>query len=162
MARRESDRENLLREATALVERAELRLAGFDEPVVIGFRRDGCASVYLGADPAWHFNARNELRRAFVDGRLLKAQRRRLVALDRRRAAGEVQLLRRELNDAQTAALLARLRQSLDAAAASLAESETHHLVGQVPDEVDVVKRIRRWLTALPAVVPIAASAHAR
>ena len=41
MARRESDREDLLREATALVERAELTIEGFDEPIVVGFRRDG-------------------------------------------------------------------------------------------------------------------------
>ena len=44
MARQESNREDLLREATALVERVELHVPAFEEPIVVGFRRDGCAS----------------------------------------------------------------------------------------------------------------------
>ena len=74
MARRESDREDLLREATALVERAELTIEGFDEPIVVGFRRDGSASFFFGADPVYQFNTAFELRRAFVVGLLYKAE----------------------------------------------------------------------------------------
>ena len=50
MARHEEDREDLLAEATALVERAELVVEGAAESVVIGFRRDGCASIYCGCN----------------------------------------------------------------------------------------------------------------
>ena len=73
MARNQSDREDLLREATALVERAELRISGWSEPVVVGFRRGGGASLFFGGKEVYQFNAGGELRRAFVAGRLIKA-----------------------------------------------------------------------------------------
>src|SRR3954447_20411722 len=101
MSRHESDREDLLREATALVERIELTVGGFDLPVVCGFRRDGAASFYFGADPVYQFNAVGQLRRAFVAGRLIKAERGRLVALSRERTENEVALVRHELSAAE-------------------------------------------------------------
>ena len=76
MSRLERDREDLLREATALVERAEIRLGDFDEAVIVGFRSGGAASFYFGADPVFQFNADNQLRRGFVGGRLVKANER--------------------------------------------------------------------------------------
>ena len=97
MARSEHDREDLLAEATALVERVEFTTPAFAEPIIFGVRRDGCLSVYLSADEAYHFNTRHELRRAYLDGRLLKAERQRLVALTRNRTATEVQLVRHQL-----------------------------------------------------------------
>ncbi len=70
MARDESSREDLLREATALVERIELvphatdpLIAAsdlFDKHIVAGFRRDGALSVFFGEDPVYHFNAEGE------------------------------------------------------------------------------------------------------
>src|SRR5688572_18570527 len=65
MARQEQDREDILREATALVERVELLIPEFPEPIVAGFRRDGSASFFFGADPVLQFNAQGKLRRAF-------------------------------------------------------------------------------------------------
>src|SRR6186997_1242741 len=97
MARRESEREDLLREATALVERAELTLEGSEEPIVVGFRRDGSASFFFGVDPVYQFNAACELRRAFVGGLLYKAERGRLVSLSRQRTMESVALFRAEL-----------------------------------------------------------------
>lgn len=44
MARSEGPREDLLAEAVALVERVELSTDSSEVPVVIGFRKDGCAS----------------------------------------------------------------------------------------------------------------------
>src|SRR3954468_24098136 len=107
MSRRESDREDLLREATALVERAELNVAGLEESIVIGFRRDGAASFYFGADPVYQFNAVGQLRRGFVAGRLIKAERGRLVALSRERTENEVALVRHELSTAEATVALA-------------------------------------------------------
>lgn len=162
MARKEVDREDLLREATALVQRAELHVEGFAEPIVVGFRRDGCGSVYVGADPAWHFNSRLELRRAYVDGRLLKAEAGRLVALERRRPGGEVQLVRQELDEEQVKTMLATARDTLDRLQQALANAGNHILVGQVPEDVDVVARIRDWLAMLPRNLTVAPSPHAR
>ena len=42
-------------EATALVERVELKLPDADDRVVVGFRRNGCASVFFGPDPVYQF-----------------------------------------------------------------------------------------------------------
>jgi len=73
MAREEEPREDLLREATALVERVELQIEGFAETIVAGFRRDGAASFYFGQDFVFQFNTANQLRRGYVEGRLFKA-----------------------------------------------------------------------------------------
>src|SRR5437016_5665990 len=106
MARHESDREDLLREATALVERVEMRNPGCDEPVVAGFRRDGSVSFYFGADPVYQFNSAGEFRRGYVAGMLYKAERGRIIKLERKRGEHSVDLLRNELDAAEAAALL--------------------------------------------------------
>jgi hypothetical protein len=159
MARQEHDREDLLAEATALVERIELRLPEFTGSVVIGFRRDGCASVYFDGDPAWHFNTRGELRRAFVAGRLYKAEQGRLVALTRMRTNREVQLLRHELNDPEQHDLLRRLAQDLDQLRQRL-EAGNCSIVGQAPAGRDVLPRIVEWLKRLPASLVVASRPH--
>src|ERR1700704_5517811 len=101
MAREESSREELLREATALVERVELipNVAISDGHIVAGFRRNGALSVFFGEDPVYQFNAAGELRRAYTNGKLLKADRGRLAALQRVRTQNEVQLVRHELDE---------------------------------------------------------------
>lgn len=161
MARQESDREDLLREATALVERVELRVAGTAEPIVVGFRKDGAASVYFGASPVLQFNAAGELRRAFVDGRLLKAERGRLVALTRHRTAGEVALVREALTAAEHEELLAAAQLRLAALLAAL-EASAFEIVGVVPEQVDVALRVRRWLADRPSEMTVAARPNVR
>ena len=90
MARDQSSREDLLREATALVERIELRIAGpmsvkhdRDDHVVVGFRANGSASFFFGEDPVYQFNSAGQLRRAYCGGLLIKAAHGRLVSLQR-------------------------------------------------------------------------------
>jgi hypothetical protein len=173
MSRRESDREDLLREATALVQRMELNVAGLAEPIVVGFRRDGSASFFFGADQAYQFNTARELRRAYVDGLLYKAEKAerakkaetaehgRLIALRRERTESEVALIRSELTADETAAFLAaaenrlqRLQQALD--------SGSFILVGQVPAEANVVRLVLDWLTVLPPRIHIANAPNSR
>jgi hypothetical protein len=160
MAREESDREDLLREAVALIERVELKPPA-GENIFFGFRRDGSASCYFGPDPAFHFNTRHELRRAYVDGLLYKAEQRKLIALRRERTTGEVQLIRHECDRKETAALLDDLETRLSALAAMLASGELT-IVGQVPSEIDVVARVSDWLQSLDRPIAIATSPHAR
>src|SRR5262245_23531542 len=109
MARQESAREDILREATALVERVELQVPNAPEHVVVGFRRNGAASVFFGADPVYQFNEAGELRRAYVGGELYKAERGGLVALCRERGEREVALVRRELANDEMRAVLGAL-----------------------------------------------------
>lgn len=155
MPRYESDREDLLREATALVERAELKLRDYPEPIVIGFRRDGSGSVYVGTDPAWQFNTRGELRRAYVSGRLIKAEEGRLVALTRERSEEAVNLVRHRLGEAETAELLANCREWLQRLEVAIAASE-YELEGQVPADGEIVPRIQQWLMTFAVEIQVA------
>ena len=101
MTQHEGQREDLIRTATALVQRVELAIDGFPDLLVIGFRRDGAASLFVGEDPVYQFNARGELRRAFQAGKPVKAESGRLVELTRQRADNRVAMLPQELTDLQ-------------------------------------------------------------
>jgi hypothetical protein len=163
MARQENDREDLLAEASALVERVELAVAGVDQPLIAGFRRDGSASTYFGADPAYHFNSQGELRRGYVEGLLYKAERvdtakqGRLVSLRRRRSAGEVQLVRHDLTADESSHFLDALAGRLATLREAL-EQGRYQIVGQVPADANVIDRLRNWLDWLPRPIAIAAS----
>ena len=155
MARTESDREDLLREAKALVERAELQVAGLEEPVVVGFRRDGAASVFFGADPVYQFNAANELRRAYVGGLLFKAEMGTLVELRRERREREIALVRRALNGDELSKFLAAMQKRLGTLRMAF-DASAVEVIGQVPPTSAVIERIRRWVNEAPDSVVVA------
>ena len=161
MARYEADREDILREATALVERVELKLPSRAETVVIGFRKNGAASFFFDADPVYQFNSAGELRRAYVAGRLIKADHGILAELTKERAENEVRFLRRDLTAAETERLLADLLQRLHLVQSSLCD-QSFTLRGQIPERSDVLGRISNWLAALPLPIKIARSPHVR
>lgn len=158
MAREESDREDLLREATALVARAEFALSGQTDSVVGGFRRDGSASFYFGGDPVVQFDLELRVRRGFFRGQLVKAERGRLVILDRHRTATETQLVRREWSDEQTREYLADMRSRLSELERQL-ESGAARIEGAVPAVEEVVPRLKEWLANLPGELTAARSA---
>lgn len=161
MARHEADREDLLREATALGQRIEFE--AFDgERIVAGFRSDGSGSIFFGVEPVYQFNRLGELRRAFLNGVLVKAEAGGLVTLRRRRVEHEVQLIRHELPPGAAAELLREaegiLRRFLEQV-----QTRTIQIVGQVPLDASVDQRVEKWLSDLlrrPLVV--AASAGLR
>ena len=157
MAREEEDREDLLREATALVERVELRIPHEAETVVIGFRRIGGASFFFGADPVYQFNSHGQLRRAFARGLLYKADRGQLYEMRRERTASEVQLLSRQLTAEETAAFLDQAGEYLARLESALA-SGGFTLLGQAPENGDLPARLASWLGAVPAKIPVASS----
>jgi hypothetical protein len=155
MAKHQQDREDLLREATALTHRVELQLPGESETLVIGFRRHGEASVFIGADPVFQFNSHNQLRRAFLDDKLVKAERGQLVWLERRRLDEEVQLIRRDFDPGETAEVIGLAQRHLDRLRQALAEHR-YRIIGQVPDDGDVVAEVTDWLRSLPDEIQIA------
>src|SRR5690606_38339523 len=114
MSRWQHAREDLMAEATGLVERAELAVEGWDGPVVVGFRRGGQATLMVGEDWVLQFDAVGALRRAYDAGRLVKAERQRLVELTWRRDAEASVLLRHEMSDDEQEAFLGRVRRTLD------------------------------------------------
>ena len=157
MAREEQDREDLMRDATALIERVELALPGRAENLVAGFRRGGAVSLYLGQDPVYHFNAAGQLRRAFVAGLLVRADDGRLASLRRERTKKNISLVRHELSPVETEAFRASfnaMRQEILA----LLDGGRFKIVAQVPLRQDVLARFRTWLAGLPECVEIARS----
>jgi len=101
MARSAQDREDLLRDATAYVSRVQLRFATAERQQIVfaGFRASGAASLFFDQDPVYHFNVSGQLRRAFVDDLLIKAEHGRLIQWQRQQREQEVAMLRKELND---------------------------------------------------------------
>src|SRR5260370_39735250 len=120
MARQESDREDLMAEATALSERVELEVPGEGEHIVAGCRDDGRWSIYFGSDPVYHFDGNGGLRRAFVAGDLYRSQARTLARLTRTRTDGEVHLVRHDLDVVELERLLSEMGERLDRLRAAL------------------------------------------
>ncbi|MCC7084965.1 MAG: hypothetical protein IT427_08155 [Pirellulales bacterium] len=157
MAREAADREDLLREATALIQRVELKISSFDEPIVVGFRRDGAASFYFGHDAVYQFNATGALRRGFLEGQLYKAVGGQLVALMPVRTAEQTELRRHDLSDAESKQFVDGALQRLRQLMTSLTNGE-FSILGQIPPQTDLVGRIRDWLTQPFDSLPIAGS----
>lgn len=157
MAREEEAREDLLREATALVDRIELRAECFGDSIVAGFRRDGAASFFFGQQIVYQFNSAAELRRGFLDGRLYKAECGRLVELRRQRTTESVDLVRHELTDSETSQFMADAHQRLQKLHQTLCAGQ-FQMIGQVSPQGDVVARLQNWLDSLGEAIPLAQS----
>jgi hypothetical protein len=160
VARREHDREDMLAEATALVERASLQLVGDVEPLVVGFRRDGSSSFYFSPERVYHFNAAGQLRRAYVDGVLYKAAGARLMSMVRKRTPEAVLLESHQLSDAEMTEFLTQLRAHLDRLQAAL-ETNSFQALGQVPQAVNVTARVTAFLAEHRGPISIAESPRA-
>jgi hypothetical protein len=167
MARKPHPREDFLTDATALVQRVELWPAAAVEPVLAGFRADGSVSLMFGEDPVYQFNSLGQLRRAFVDGRIYKADAGRLVALTRDRQDGRIQMVAEVLPDAAARELIASLSARLADLAAQIKSGQIRVVaavpaVTTVPADVDVVARLTAWLILHAGPIEVARTPHAR
>ena len=147
MARHESEREDLLREAAALRERVELELPGGGATVVAGFRDSGALSVYFGGDTAIHFDESRRVRRAFCDGLLYRSQGQTLAQLTRVRTEAATELRRHDLLPDELHAFLERLRCSLQSLVDAL-QAGTARCVASVPPQSDLRPRLLAFLQA--------------
>lgn len=141
MARHEADREDLMREATALRERVELDVPGEAESVVAGFRQDGRLSLYFGQDPAFHFDAQGGLRRAFCGGDLYRSQGSTLARLRRERTPQATDLVRHDLTPEELDAFQRQMRDRLEKLLAAL-QSGTVRILARFPPEADLLARL--------------------
>lgn len=160
MAKQEQDREDLLAEAKALSQRIGLQLSDDEEPLVVGFRRDGSASFYFGAGRAYQFTSAGQLRRAFVDDFLFKAEGGKLVAMRRERKTNVVELVSRELDAEAQHGFLQEMLAHLDKLKHAVA-SGRFSVTGQVPAEADVMGRVRDWLERFADGITVARSPRA-
>ena len=114
MARNESDREDLMREATALVRRCQWVRHDGTAVAICGFRREGALSIYLGADPVYHFDSNGLLKRAFRSGRLYRTQGGTLAELNRQRTREATYLVRKDLDERERDDFLAEMSQQIE------------------------------------------------
>lgn len=92
MAIEEQPRENLMRDAVAYSTRLLLHRANEQPPIFWGMRPDSSWSLYFGEDPVFQFNARSELRRAYVGHQRMAARDGKLYLLLREPALGRVEM----------------------------------------------------------------------
>ncbi|MDZ4820974.1 MAG: hypothetical protein SGJ20_18570 [Planctomycetota bacterium] len=151
MARKEADREDLLRDAVAFKDRALFSVPGMQGEIFVGLRDDNAGSIYVGADPVYHFNAQQQLRRAFVDGLLYKAEQGKLVVMERQRSAEATILESRQLSVEEAKQFVQRMQSLLVQICAALLSSSVT-LIGQVTAEQTAnrgetaMERITSWL----------------
>lgn len=104
MSRQESDKEDLMAEATALVERAEFARASDTSThpgwtvVTAGFRSDHSLSLYFDQDPFYQFDSAGRLRRSYEAGFLFRSTGDTLARLQRTRTEARTTLLRHDLS----------------------------------------------------------------
>ncbi|HIF31990.1 MAG: hypothetical protein ABGX07_14770 [Pirellulaceae bacterium] len=150
MARQTSDREDLLRDATGLVERIELQVPESKESIVAGYRKNGALSVYFGEETVYQFNTDFELRRVFQSHHPIKAEAGELVVLRRVREKEQTTLHRRVLSDKEQNTLLAEACQRLGRLAERLQLGD-YHCTGKVPPDVAIEDRLQADLEHLVA-----------
>jgi hypothetical protein len=92
---------------------------------------------------------------------LYKTENGRLVALRRERSDVEVVLIRHELDDAETRALLSVLEAHLSRLEAAFSQC-SFSVAGQVPKGADIIGRVRLWLDSLPPRIAVAAMPNVR
>ncbi len=141
MARQETDREDLMQEATGLIRRAEWQVPFQADVVVAGFKRNGGCSIYFGADPVYQFDTDGCLRRAFAQGDLWRTQGTTLARLKRERTETESGFQRHDLTNSELIEFLREVRQRLGVLLTSL-DCGAARLLRQVPDEADVTAEL--------------------
>jgi hypothetical protein len=159
MALNEQDREDLMREASGLSPRAEITSPAFPDNVIFGFKRQGGLSIYFGAHTVYQFNSAGELRRAYIDGSLLKAEGGRLIVMRRERTGHEVTLWATELTEAQTTEILGALDHRLAHLRKAMEKGESH-VVAEVPHGADAVERFNESLSAIASPPTVAQRAN--
>jgi hypothetical protein len=133
--------EDLMRELVALTERVELRGPAVADRIVAGFHRDGRLSVYFGEDPYYQFDPEGRLRRALIDGRLIRTQGNGLAALTRVRNAEATELVRRDLDSAELEHFVGLMLERVGGLREALASGRLV-VTRQVPSDASVVGRL--------------------
>ncbi|MBA63830.1 MAG: hypothetical protein CMJ76_15865 [Planctomycetaceae bacterium] len=165
MAKQQQDKEDILREATALVNRVELQsFQDTDSPqsVFVGFRRDGAISFFFDTEPVYQFNSRHAFRRGYYQNTILKAEQGKIVQLVRTRKGEQLILLRRDYSDQQTVAFVQEMQQNL-LELYSYLQSEQYRIVGAVVQqgtEQDLVSQIAVWIKKHASEIQIAEAAN--
>ncbi|WP_372896080.1 hypothetical protein [Stieleria sp.] len=153
MAKQTDDREDLLRDGTAMPVRGRLWVDRAE--VVIGFRSQGQLSLYWDQDPVFQFDESCRLRRVFIDSCRLKAENGKLVRLRQPhesidRPVERLRLVTEPISADDEAAILQRLSDRLQQIDATLdrmmldGDQTSLQTVGATPPEF--ARRVRAWI----------------
>ena len=153
MSREESDREDLIREAVAMPERAEFIVPGLDDRVTIGFRPTGAMSIFIGQDQVFQFDPEGRLRRAFVSTFLYRSQHTTLARLQRVRTNDVTQLLRTDLNADELTAFRTAMVERLSCIADAI-RNDIVQWVRSVPPGLNLRSRLAAAISDVLAAEP--------
>lgn len=152
MAKEAQEREDLMRDASGLPVRVELKVPRessegrtADQTVVCGFRESGALSVYWGQTLVLQFNADQELRRAYWSDQMVASYKHSPHWLKRNSSGGRVRLERQELTPIERDDLSAVVEQCLDRVHRALADGHAE-VVAQIPTHEDVAGKVLHWL----------------
>ena len=147
MASEQHPKEDLMRDATALVQRIKFSLPTGDS-IVVGFRSqdaaDGTASFFFGDDPVYQFNENYHLRRGYVGG-IIKADQGGLVRLSKVRTGAQVEMRRYEFSSAEIGDFLGDVKSRLQGLRADIGSGDAK-VVRTIPINAPVVERVKTWL----------------
>ncbi len=148
MAVHESDREDLMKEATALRQRTELSLPEMDETVMAGFRQEGRFSIFFGADPAYHFDDEGRLRRGYFNGCLYRTQGQTLARLTRVRGEKQSHLSRHDLTEVELLQFLGEMDERLSMLVKHI-QAGNAKTVRQIPAEPSLLPMISKAVAGI-------------
>lgn len=158
MARQEDDREDLIREATALNPRVEWEVPGEPDPVFTGLKRDGSLAIYFGQAAVYQFNSEGQLRRAWIAGFLYRTQGVTLARMHRERTGTATYLLRVDLSEAELKHTLDQMDQRLTRLKSALQQNQATVLrevcAGQQPDFAVLIERALTSVNRLAPAIP--------
>lgn len=150
MAGKEEDREDLLAEASALIDRIELQLptesGNDDEFVFAGYRSNGFFSIYFGQNRLYQFDKDGRLRRAYIAPDLYRAAYGKLSQLKRRRTEQQTVLERTDLSSQQSLEFVSNMKHHFNILQSHLnrRDCNVHRFVLSDLDttQVDLLRRI--------------------
>lgn len=148
--RNESDREDIMREATALKRRISLRVAGMPEPIVAGFRTNDYFSVFFDQDPVYQYDNQGQLRRAYLGGLLYRTQGNTLAQLKRVRTETQTVLQREDLNSDQLAGFLTTMSEFISRLLTAF-ENGTVTVLETIPDDPAIADQVTTALRQVTA-----------
>jgi len=155
MARVETDKEDLMVEATALVARAEFRRETDLEDetawniVTVGFRKDNSFTVYFEQDPFYQFDVDGLLRRSFEGGLLFRTQATTLAQLQRVRTDDRPTLSRTDLSAGALEEFRGRMRNHLEDLQARFADGTLTMLRSVDASDSDIQTRTNHFLSTV-------------
>ncbi len=159
MALEEHDREDLVRDGTAMAWRGECEIDG--TLVTVGFRAQGQLSLYWGAEFVLQFNQVGQLRRAYWNNQKLAAENGRLAVVHSPQRGAQVKLVRELLTEVAHAEFIQHAGQVLRVLRQSVDEQNTGLWQRAVPDSQTLHQRLQQWFAESQPSLQIAAQPNA-